>query len=86
MLGPQSVQVTWAPPTLPNGVITAYTIYYAPPLSNVTVGGVVTYDLDMLTPHTEYTIRVSAYTSAGEGPQGPEVGVSVTTDQDGKST
>ena len=86
VLGPQSVQVSWTPPTLPNGVITAYSIYYAPPLSNLTVGNVVTYDLDMLTPHTEYTIRVSAHTSTGEGPQGPEMGVAVTTDQDGRSS
>lgn len=78
-----SIRVTWAPPSLPNGEITQYTIYYSPPTSNLTlVGGVRAHDLEGLSPHTNYSIRVSASTAAGEGPLSIE-GVTATS-QDGE--
>lgn len=84
-LGPRSIGVTWAPPTLANGAIIGYTIYYSPPSSNIAVGGgALSHDLGMLSPHTMYSIRLSASTSAGEGPLSPEGGVAVLTEQDGE--
>lgn len=81
-LGPRSILVIWAPPTLPNGAIIGYTIYYSPPQSNVMVGVATSHNLTRLSPHTEYSIRVSARTSAGEGPLSP--GQRVSTEQDGE--
>lgn len=79
-----SIRVTWAPPFLPNGEITQYTIYYSPPTSTLTlVGGVRSHDLEGLSPHTNYTIRVSASTAAGEGPL--STGGVTATNQDGES-
>lgn len=79
----------WAPPLFPNGEVVHYTIYYnsSPsdtPLSVILGGGVMSHDLEGLLPFTTYTILVSANTSAGEGPAGPDGGVVVTTHQDGK--
>ena len=83
-LGPESVRVTWAPPRQPNGQILNYTIYYSPSSFNVTVmGGATSQDLDMLVPFTRYSIRLSASTSAGEGPLSLEE-VTVRTEQDGE--
>ena len=78
-----AVRVTWGPPSLPNGVITSYTIYYAAPSDIVlSVGGeVMSHILQGLRPYTNYTIRISANTSKGEGPSS---GVVVRTLQDGE--
>ena len=79
-----AVRVTWGPPSLPNGVITSYTIYYATPSDIVlSVGGeVMSHVLQGLRPYTNYTIRISANTSKGEGPSSG--GVVVRTLQDGE--
>ena len=70
-----------------NGVITRYTIYYhqtgnaGSSLSTVTSktnGGLI----DGLYRNTNYTVRVSASTSVGEGPQ--SVAVTYTTSKSGK--
>lgn len=75
----------WSPPTQANGEILSYTVYYSPPNFDVTVvGGATSHDLDMLAPFTEYSIRLSASTSAGEGPLSPDRDVIVRTEQDGE--
>lgn len=69
---PSSVVVTWAPPLTPNGVITSYTIYI-----NYTDGSPVeavrsessTYTVTNLQPHQLIFVKISASTSAGEGPK-----------------
>lgn len=86
-LGSTSVRVRWSPPFFSNGVITGYTVYYSlsTTTANVTVGGgVMSHDLNGLPPHTNFTIRVSASTSEGEGPLGPQEGLVVTTEEDGE--
>ncbi len=86
VLSPSSIRVEWAPPTIPNGAITNYTVNYSSPSSsaNISLGGRArSHDLTGLRPHTNYTVRVSAHTLVGEGPRGPEEGVVVATEQDG---
>ena len=85
VMGPRSVCVAWEPPSTPNGVIVAYTLYYSDEVdtSNITIAGELTsHELDMLSPYTNYSIAVAARTSAGEGPSSNST--RVRTDQDGE--
>lgn len=82
-LNHSAIRVAWSPPSQPNGVITHFTIYHPPsPMPVIVGGGVMTFDLSELRPFTNYTISLSANTSVGEGPRGPEGGVVVETEQD----
>lgn len=83
-LGRTLVHISWDLPLFPNGNITSYTLYVSPYGSVTLGGGVMSHDLDGLLPYTNYTITVSASTSVGEGPAGPEGGVVITTHQDGE--
>jgi hypothetical protein len=66
-----SIFLIWQPPSIPNGEITHYTITTLPstpsqPLSlNGSLGS---YEIQGLMAFTNYTIFLSASTSAGEGP------------------
>ena len=76
-----SVSVSWQalPKTVQNGIIKNYTLYYrvrlttgkkstiqtSPPALNARITGLLIY--------TEYTISVSASTSAGEGPDSDDI-------------
>jgi len=65
--------VAWDPPA--NGPVTGYIVYYGTSQTNlsesVDVGSVLAYDLNNLplSESTQYYLSVSAYNSAGEGPQ-----------------
>ncbi len=75
------ILVTWDPPSLPNGDIISYTLYFLD--SRVSV--VTTFhQIQPFLPYTNYSITVSANTSVGEGPRGPEGGVVILTPQAGK--
>ena len=68
---PSSVLVRWMPPSIPNGIITGYTLYI-----NYTDGSPVAviqssstdYTVNGLQPYQLISVRLSASTSAGEGP------------------
>ena len=83
--GPHTITLTWSPPTQPNGTILAYTISYQGGGMEdiVVVGGNESWvNLTSLTPYTNYTLSVSANTSAGEGPAAVEI---ARTDEGGES-
>jgi len=66
--------VEWSPPYVPNGVITAYTIYinYNNGTSEderVMDGSTLNYTLDHLSPHQLVSVHMTANTSVGEGPR-----------------
>ncbi len=75
------ILVTWDPPSLPNGDIISYTLYFLD--SRVSVVTTL-YQIQPFLPYTNYSITVSANTSVGEGPRGPEGGVVILTPQAGK--
>ena len=72
--------LVWQPPVTPNGVLTSYEVYYAgvssvnpvpasfyQPLSvNISTPNT-SIELLNLVPHSNYTISVGAFTSAGPG-------------------
>ena len=66
-----SILLTWRPPSIPNGAITDYTITTLPsaPSQPFSLNGSQTsYEIQGLVAFTNYTISLSASTSAGEGP------------------
>ena len=72
-----SLEVSWSPPPQAdrNGIITNYTVYYrvkgsdASPIKSVQTGSSANQiNVTGLSIYTEYSISVSASTSAGEGP------------------
>ena len=71
-----AIMVSWQPPTMPNGVITAYNVWYNQTLncngslvsfSDSVAGSVLMYTFTELEEDTVYVFYVSAETSAGEG-------------------
>ncbi|XP_019858755.1 PREDICTED: receptor-type tyrosine-protein phosphatase F-like [Amphimedon queenslandica] len=81
-----SILIDWAPPSTPNGVIIAYTLYIdhtngTSTTVNVTRKGSVidtVYEYTALSPYQLVVVSVSAWTSIGEGPVSPIV--HITTD------
>ena len=66
-----SIMLTWQPPRIPNGAITDYTITTLPsaPSQPISLSGSRrSYEIQGLMAFTNYTISLSASTSAGEGP------------------
>ena len=65
-----SIDITWAHPQEPNGIILYYQIAYTAnnydPVTNNT-GLNATFTISGLTPGTRVSVSVSAYTSAGQG-------------------
>ena len=65
------INISWSPPTTPNGIITVYEIRYRESTStgpyNITNTTNTEYSIVGLIPNTSYTIGVRAYTSAGPG-------------------
>uniref|UniRef100_A0AAQ4Q4V1 Contactin-3 n=1 Tax=Gasterosteus aculeatus aculeatus TaxID=481459 RepID=A0AAQ4Q4V1_GASAC len=82
-LSPTSVQVSWDPPSQPNGPILGYRLLWTESPSakeqSVEVNGL-NYKMEGLNKFTEYTVRVSAINRYGPGPA-PET-ASVTTQSD----
>ncbi|KAL5487212.1 hypothetical protein EMCRGX_G019787 [Ephydatia muelleri] len=67
-LGTSQATVQWSLPNNPNGIVTAYKIYYNSSAANLTSSTMATnLTLYNLSPGTEYTIGVSAINGAGEG-------------------
>ena len=66
-----SLNISWSPPTTPNGIITVYEIRYRESTStgpyNITNTTNTQYSIVGLIPNTSYTIGVRAYTSVGPG-------------------
>ena len=69
----RSVSLAWAPPTMPNGIVTQYEVYYRDrdtlneSLAITATTGPLNATVDNLTPFTYYEFRVAALTSAGAG-------------------
>ena len=66
-----SIRLTWQPPRIPNGAITDYTITTLPSAPSQPIslnGSQMSYEIQGLMAFTNYTISLSASTSAGEGP------------------
>ena len=65
-----SMDITWAPPDSPNGVILRYEVTYtinnSSPITNSTELNTA-FTIPSLTPGTRVSVSVSAYTSAGQG-------------------
>ena len=68
---PTAINISWDPPTIPNGIITVYEIRYRESTStgpyNITNTTNTQYSIVGLIPNTSYTIGVRAYTSIGPG-------------------
>ena len=66
-----SLNISWSPPTTPNGIITIYEIRYRESTStgpyNITNTTNTQYSMVGLIPNTSYTIGVRAYTIVGPG-------------------
>ena len=65
------LNVTWTPPTVPNGVITQYTVEWrlnSDSNYNTTVITSRRYTIDNLMPQHLYCVRVAPSTSVGQGP------------------
>ncbi len=71
-----AIMVSWQPPAMPNGVITAYNVWYDQTLNcngslvrfnDSVAGSVLMYTFTELEEDTPYVFYVSAETSAGEG-------------------
>ena len=78
-----NVTISWKPPSYPNGVILTYSycLVETDNTSNVIIGDTTTTDLSVLdsvtvSPFTNYTATVVAYTSAGSGNSVMEVALS----------
>ena len=71
---PSSIFLTWTPPTVSNGVIRSYKIQYTPvnhpgEANQTVLGGERRmWELGGLRPFTNYSVELSASTSAGESP------------------
>ncbi|XP_028328840.1 usherin isoform X1 [Gouania willdenowi] len=68
VLGPESIQVTWTPPLIPNGEIYAYEIRLPEPRIPHTAGNASEFNITLaaLVPHTDYSVTVLAC-SRGQG-------------------
>ena len=63
-----ALQVTWLPPSVPNGVIITYEVVYEGPQESGTVNTTeLSFALNNLGPNSSYTFTVSGYTLAGRG-------------------
>ncbi|MEQ2278601.1 hypothetical protein AMECASPLE_000568 [Ameca splendens] len=86
-LSPTSIQVSWEPPSLPNGPVQGYRLLWTESPSgkeqSVEVSGL-NYKMDGLNRFTEYTVRVLAINRYGPGTASESV--SVTTQSDGEPT
>ncbi|MED6236773.1 hypothetical protein ATANTOWER_013985, partial [Ataeniobius toweri] len=86
-LSPTSIQVSWEPPSLPNGPVLGYRLLWTESPSgkeqSVEVSGL-NYKMDGLNRFTEYTVRVLAINRYGPGTASESV--SVTTQSDGEPT
>ena len=89
-VNPTAITVSWQPPAMPNGVITAYNVWYNQTLncsgslvsfSDSVAGSVLMYTFTGLEEDTLYVFYVSAETSAGEGEAAMVMG---RTSEDGK--
>ena len=67
----EMINISWNPPTIPNGIITVYEIRYRESTNtdpyNITNTTNTYYSIAGLIPNTSYTIGVRAYTSIGPG-------------------
>jgi len=86
--GPNTIFLTWIPPSMPNGVIQSYTIRYAPtsrpsetPAVVVVMGNQSVREVAGLRAFTNYSVELSASTSVGEGPASV---VFIRTEEDGR--
>ena len=66
--------IEWSPPSVPNGIITAYTIYIdynngTSEAERATGGSATSYLLGGLSPFQLVGVQVTASTSVGEGPR-----------------
>ena len=78
-LNSTAISVQWSPPLTPNGVILFYTVYISDyPVLNVSNTSCVLGDFS---PYEVVSVRVSASTQVGEGPQSEQS--SVTTHKTG---
>ena len=88
-LNSTTVNVSWNEPTMPNGIILSYAVYYSAESNEISlqidsITNQATYFLELsnLTEFTTYFIRVTASTRIGEG---PSANVTVVTDPDSAS-
>ena len=84
-----TVNVSWNVPTMPNGIILSYAVYYSAESNEISlqidsITNQATYfsELSNLTEFTTYFIRVTASTRIGEG---PSANATVVTDPDSSS-
>ena len=84
-----TVNVSWNVPTIPNGIILSYAVYYSAEsnesslqIDSITNQATYFVELSNLTEFTTYFIRVTASTRIGEG---PSANVTVVTDPDSAS-
>ena len=85
VLGPVSIFLQWNPPTMPNGILTNYTLRYSnsTDVVNVVLGGTATnFTADNLNEATTYFFQLNASTLVGYG---PAASANATTDEDGKT-
>ena len=71
---PFTIFISWSPPSTPNGIIVNYTLYISS--SSVTATRnqqQLTLVMGGLTPYERVSVRVSASTKIGEGPQSEPV-------------
>ena len=66
--------IMWSPPSVPNGIITAYTVYIdynngTSEAERVTAGSASSYLLEGLSPFQLVGVQMAANTSVGEGPR-----------------
>ena len=66
--------IKWSPPSTPNGIITAYTIYIdynngTSEAERATPGSAASYLLEGLSPFQLVSVQMRASTSVGEGPR-----------------
>ena len=66
-----SIEITWDPPQIPNGIILSYEVTYtinnSAPVTNGTSDTNAAFIIAALNPDTRVSISVSAYTSVGQG-------------------
>ena len=74
-----AILIEWSPPNIPNGVITAYTIYIDVNEEEdriaVTNGSTSHFTLEDLLPFQLVTVEMTANTSVGEGPKSGSIQV-----------
>ena len=66
-----SIEITWDPPQIPNGIVLRYEVTYtinnSAPVTNDTSDTNAAFIISALNPDTRVSISVSAYTSVGQG-------------------